>query len=100
MTDKAPETAISGIIIIIVIFVVLLAFLAVFTDMGSQVTDIFDQVFFGEEKNVANAKQNTLDAQTDILSQVSKCAYDPTINPHSASSCFCSSGISARRSSA
>lgn len=92
MSDKGPSTAVSAILITIVVIVSIIVFLTLFTNSGSQISDIFDQVFYGEAKNVADAKQNTVDAQTDLFSQVSKCKYDPSVNPHSASNCFCFSG--------
>ena len=89
MTD-APKTAVSGILVVIVIFVVLLVFFALMGDSSSQITDIFNEVFFGEQTATEEAKQNTVAAEKDLLEQVGKCQYDEKVNPESASNCFCS----------
>ncbi len=91
MSEKAPNTAISALIVIIVIFVVGIVFFTLFPENSSQIVDIFDEVFYGNTPT-EEASQNTLEAEAALLEAIDKCGYDATINPHSASKCFCYSG--------
>ncbi|MSR86284.1 hypothetical protein EXS74_02720 [Candidatus Woesearchaeota archaeon] len=92
MTD-APKSAISGILVVIVIFVVLIVFFTLMGDSSGQITDIFNEVFFGEQTATEEAKQNTIDALKDLLEQVEKCNYDENVNPEGENACFCFTGV-------
>ncbi|MDP3728761.1 MAG: hypothetical protein Q8R18_04885 [bacterium] len=91
MSEKAPNTAISAIIVIIVIFLVVIVFLTLFTDSSSQITDIFDEVFYDEQSE--DAKKTTVKTQAALIETINKCSSDPVINPSGASDCFCHAGL-------
>lgn len=90
MSEQAPNTAISALMVIIVIFVVAIVFFTLFTDTGSQITDIFDEVFYSNKEE--SAKVTTVETQAALIDTLNKCFSDPTINPHTAEKCFCSIG--------
>ncbi len=87
--SNAPTSAISPLLIIIVIFVVVIIFLTLGGETQDQIFGIFDQAFFGEEKDKEDAKLATVKTRTSFISGIQECKNGATENPNGKSDCFC-----------
>ncbi len=88
MSD-APTSAISPLLIIIVIFVVVIIFFTLGSETQDQILGIFDQAFFGEEKDKASAELATVESQKALLENIHLCDPSEKYNPTGESACFC-----------
>ena len=91
MSD-APTSAISPLMIIIVIFIVVIIFFTLGSETREQILGIFDQAFFGEEKDKENAQLATVATHASLISGIDECKDGETINPNAKSECFCHTG--------
>lgn len=91
MSD-APTSAISPLLIIVVIFVVVIIFFTLGSDTQDQVFGIFDEAFFGDEKNKEDAKLATVETRTSFITGIDECKHGEKINPDGKSECFCYTG--------
>lgn len=88
MSD-APTSAISPLLIIIVIFVVVIIFFTLGGETKDQILGIFDQAFFGDEKDAQEAELATVESQTSFVENIASCDSGGKYNPSGNRGCYC-----------
>ncbi|MBI5797617.1 hypothetical protein HZA98_01795 [Candidatus Woesearchaeota archaeon] len=89
MSEQAPNTMVTAIIIIIVIFVMGIMLITLFPDTVKPITDIFAEVFHAQAAEKADAESAATSAYTRFTNNIAQCEPGAANNPNGADGCAC-----------
>lgn len=89
MSEQAPNTMVTAIIVIIVIFVMGIMVLTLFPDTVKPITDIFAEVFHAQAAEKADAETAAVETSTSLLSNIAACEPGGKYNPTGSDKCAC-----------